>query len=879
MRRELVNLKSLGVDLTVVLALALSGPLAAAPVEINVNLATVVNLPANRLYLLGGQIEIACSVSNGGTETSDDITIRYYVSTNSGISTSDCLMGSVTHGPLGPGENDYVTATLTLPTDFPKGWAYVGIIATCPKDPWPDWHNTESVARIRLAAPYPDLAIGTVDAADGTYPPGGQITVTVAVKNVGGKTSEAYTISFTANDHTIGAASRAGLAPDQVDSFDVVCTLPADLPDGEYGIAATVDCPEDDDLSNNRKSDASLIFVCLLPDLAVQSVDASDGIYQPGDQIVVDTLIENVGDRPSERYTVRYYASADTSITWRDYSLGQVTRSSLAPGERDSVNTTCQLPAYIPKGDFYIAVTVSSSRDGDSRNNQRHDDTPVTFLHPAGYVCGQAQYEDTSGWTHPIRYAQVQIWQAGSPAVVVGRTGTDGYGTYGFMLPLDGGSSSHICVRVLTAGAAGACPGTTSGICMVKDDVLRQLYMLASPFHPYPLDSSTTINLTSPRTTGEFMVYDSVVEGFVKTKGFFGAELEPITVYWPSADNGTYYAPSKGIFIQRYDRGDRDVILHEYGHYVADSHGFALGSVGLNPIHYWNTDLRLTPYYRTDDEGRNLAFREAWATLFSIATQYGDTSLLYSGDTKYQDFDEITTKALWIDLETDTYGARSPGEYYENMNCCALWDIFDDHNDLMDDRDTLSDTALAKIWSIAAEDKPKDILDFWNSWFERYEYAAEMMRIFRRHRMLFPCPKPSPTVETFESGDLGGFAWTSQGNEPWIVVAGAGRQGTYGVKAGAIKDSQTSTLEITITCDTGWIRFWRKLSSEKLWDKLQFFIDGTKKGEWSGELDWEQVSFPVDAGARRFTWTYRKDDSSAEGADTAWLDDIEFPVW
>jgi hypothetical protein len=42
--------------------------------------------------------------------------------------------------------------------------------------------------------------------------------------------------------------------------------------------------------------------------------------------------------------------------------------------------------------------------------------------------------------------------------------------------------------------------------------------------------------------------------------------------------------------------------------------------------------------------------------------------------------------------------------------------------------------------------------------------------------------------------------------------------------------------------------------------------------------DWIEVSFPVIAGRRTFEWTYSKDGSSSYGSDTAWIDDIVFPV-
>ena len=80
-------------------------------------------------------------------------------------------------------------------------------------------------------------------------------------------------------------------------------------------------------------------------------------------------------------------------------------------------------------------------------------------------------------------------------------------------------------------------------------------------------------------------------------------------------------------------------------------------------------------------------------------------------------------------------------------------------------------------------------------------------------------------------------------------------------------------------CDDGWIYFWVKTSCEQFWDPLRFSIDGVKKDEWSGQTDWQRVAFPVRGGNRKFTWAYIRDAGGAGGADTAWIDDIEFPLW
>ncbi len=49
--------------------------------------------------------------------------------------------------------------------------------------------------------------------------------------------------------------------------------------------------------------------------------------------------------------------------------------------------------------------------------------------------------------------------------------------------------------------------------------------------------------------------------------------------------------------------------------------------------------------------------------------------------------------------------------------------------------------------------------------------------------------------------------------------------------------------------------------------------------KWSGELGWEEVSYPVTAGLHKFTWSYEKDAIGAQGSDRAWVDDIVLPPY
>ncbi|MEJ2705649.1 MAG: hypothetical protein P8Z79_24700 [Sedimentisphaerales bacterium] len=427
--------------------------------------------------------------------------------------------------------------------------------------------------------------------------------------------------------------------------------------------------------------------------------------------------------------------------------IGYVDREGLAAGHQHSFDTTCQLPASIDRGAYYIGLIATCINDDVKSNNTGHDVVPIELVYPAGTVCGQIRYQDREGGEHAVRYSRVEVYEADGNTDplddhLIGQTHTDDGGNYGLVLN-DGKNGADIYVRVFTEGVGGACAGTTSTICSVRDSLFGEVYTLQSAAYPHPGDSFVIIDVTAPNSGGEFMVYDAVVEGFDKAHAFLGIEMPDIPVYWPTSADMTYYDPNAGIFISRTDRGDRDVIMHEYGHYLAQVYQFAQGDVGENPTHFWNLDLRRYPVWRDADEARNLAFRESWASLFGIAVQFGDTDYPNSGDAKYQDVDEETDEVLEVDLDGGEDPRCKPGQFYENMNCCALWDIFDDNGDGY--LDLISDTSLTNTWAVMSSYRPEDIIDFWNGWCASYGYDSKIKYIFRAHNLPYEPPRePEP---------------------------------------------------------------------------------------------------------------------------------------
>lgn len=745
------------------------------PPDLSFSSLSVMDHPDDGLFYGGDSINLDCAVNNIGGTTSDSYTVEFYVDGRS--------IGSESRSGIAGRESDGFWPTVSLPSDLAAGSYSITAELSCSNDS--DSGNNSSSASITVGKRMPpNISIVSVNAANGIYEPGDSINVGIALECSGGQTSGSIDIDFCASvdttvsidDYRIGSTGLGSLQPGESYSSDIICQLPGDIPLGQYYIGIIATYPGGGELETGTAYDATSVFVGVPSDLLVQSVDATDGTYSSGDPINIYSLIKNIGGQISTDYIVSYYLSRDTTITTQDYSIGYANRAGLPPDEQHSFEATCRIPSNLAVGDYHVGVIVTCSNDYNPDNNVNRDSGTILISQPTDVVAGRATYEDRDGGEHPIRYALVEICDGGTDDVIR-TTHTDGNGNYSVRIPNDGATAQDVYVKVCTDGVGGAYPDTTSTICTVRDKIFDEIYCLQSDIYHSPADSPLTVDMVAPESGGEFMVFDSVVEGFGKAKEFFGVELEGITVLWPNLEAYSFYDPcTVEMSISQDDRGDRDVIIHEYGHYFTQKNGFAKGDVGVYGGHYWNADLRYRPSSRTQEQARNMAFREAWASLYSIAVQYGDKWYPYSGDAVYQDLDEESEWMLWANLESDFDPDYSPGEYFENMNACVLWDIFDDASASESHFDRLSDPGLEKIWLVSRYYKPDDILQFWDGWCQNYGLEDNIQRIFKMHQMPhgdkgYQVPEDRPPI-----ADAGEEQTVLQTCElgAWVTLSGSG---------------------------------------------------------------------------------------------------------
>ena len=134
-------------------------------------------------------------------------------------------------------------------------------------------------------------------------------------------------------------------------------------------------------------------------------------------------------------------------------------------------------------------------------------------------------------------------------------------------------------------------------------------------------------------------------------------------------------------------------------------------------------------------------------------------------------------------------------------------------------------------------------------------------------------------TDGFENGNLSHIPWTTAGNAPWLVQSSVVSFGNYAARSGTIGHNQSSSLIITLpNFVEGSGSFDYRVSSEANFDLLKFYVNGELVQQWSGEVDWANFAFPLNAGTNTLEWRYVKDYTLSSGLDAAFIDNLALPL-
>jgi surface antigen len=123
--------------------------------------------------------------------------------------------------------------------------------------------------------------------------------------------------------------------------------------------------------------------------------------------------------------------------------------------------------------------------------------------------------------------------------------------------------------------------------------------------------------------------------------------------------------------------------------------------------------------------------------------------------------------------------------------------------------------------------------------------------------------------------DTPDWVWTTGGSTSWAAETNLTHDGFAAAVSGAIGSNQETWIQTTVT-RPGTVGFWWKVSSERDYDFLEFFVGNARQTSISGDTGWVYLSNRVAVGPQVLRWRYAKDANTTRGLDRGWVDEVVF---
>ena len=338
----------------------------------------------------GARFTVSATVRNGGGGPSATTTLRYYGSSDGTITTSDTEVGTAEVAALSASGSTTESVELTAPAT--PGTYYYGACVDSVSDETDTTNNCSASVRITLLEP--DLVVGSPSVSDGGPAVGAQFTLSATVRNDGAGSGAATTLRYyrspdatiSTSDTEVGRGPVAGLAGSGSSSQSVDLVAPATP--GIYYYGACVDAVTDEsDTTNNCSTSVQVTVQQTVterqgdPDLTVTSAAVSDSGPTVGAKFTLSATVKNGGAGGAETTTLRYYRSADATITSADTEVGTDTITGLAAS--GSAGQSVELTAPSTPGTYYYGACVDAVTDESDTTNNCSTSVQVTVPQPA----------------------------------------------------------------------------------------------------------------------------------------------------------------------------------------------------------------------------------------------------------------------------------------------------------------------------------------------------------------------------------------------------------------------------------------------------------------------------------------------------------------
>jgi len=263
-------------------------------------------------------------------------------------------LAALTGGSMG-------SVSLSIPAATPAGAYHVCAEADATRvvPEYAETNNTQcSTTQIQVLKP--DLIPLQVGTTATIVRPGGSLTLTDTLQNIGTAASGSSVIQYALSLSSTGSlipltGSRTVTSLGAQAKNTGTANVAAYVPDGIYVVCAVVDAFDqvsELNETNNRVCSQSTLRISSLPDFTVTQVSVPASLVRPGATLTVSDSVKNAGAVASGAFTVGYLLSHDAVIGNTDdvWLVGGRSIASLGATAVTSATATAILPINTPLG-------------------------------------------------------------------------------------------------------------------------------------------------------------------------------------------------------------------------------------------------------------------------------------------------------------------------------------------------------------------------------------------------------------------------------------------------------------------------------------------------------------------------------------------------
>ena len=319
----------------------------------------------------GESFTFSVTVRNRGNGESDLSKLRYYRSSNTTISTGDTEAGTDRVNSLDPSETADEEITLTAPAT--AGTYYYGACVDSVPVESNRRNNCSSAVTVTVTQNNPDLVMESPSVSDTSLEAGESFTFSATVRNQGNSTSEATTLRYYRSSDSTISTDDTEEGTDNVPAIgasgtaDATTDLTAPSVAGTYYYGACVDSVSGESDASNNCSDAEVAYVGGSPDLTATAFSGDLTALSPGETFNLTVWVANDGTQASPTTTIRFYRSADSTISSADMELFMYGVRSLGPGLSQGYQINPNAPAT--PGTYYYGACLDAVADESNTQN------------------------------------------------------------------------------------------------------------------------------------------------------------------------------------------------------------------------------------------------------------------------------------------------------------------------------------------------------------------------------------------------------------------------------------------------------------------------------------------------------------------------------